>query len=203
MSTANDKRKTFFLNKDKEKPITAGGVILYRFVKNNMELLLADSRGVYEDLGGCVDDNDKNIYDTVSREAYEESNKLLSKTKIKNRLKDAPSMYAPKSKYVVYIIEANHDESMLKCTDFGEKELHDDIFRKIRWIPLDTFLLPEIIKHKLNWRLKNTILFNNLKAIKNNKNLDINLFSASKSDSDISDTDSEEEKKVSKKKTKK
>jgi hypothetical protein len=190
MSIANDKRKTFYLNKDKEKPITAGGVILYRFVKNNMELLLADSRGAYEDLGGCVDDNDKNIYETVSREAYEESNKLLSKTKIKNRLKDAPSMYAPRSKYVVYIIEANGDEAMLKCADFGEKELHDDIFRKIRWIPLDTFLLPETIKHKLNWRLKNTILFSKLKEIKNNKNLDINLFSASKSDSD---TDSEEE----------
>ena len=156
--TAKDKRKSFYLDKDTDKPLYAGGVILYRFVKNNMELLLADSRGAYEDLGGCIDQEDKDIFTTVAREAYEESNKLLSKSKIKKRLKEAPYMYATKSKYVVYIIEANDDEVKLKSSDFGNKELHDDIFRTISWVPLEKFLLPEVVKYKLNWRLKNKLL---------------------------------------------
>lgn len=44
-------RKTFYFNDDNTKPITAGGVIIYRFNKGIMELLLVDSRGNYEDLG--------------------------------------------------------------------------------------------------------------------------------------------------------
>ena len=48
-------RKTFLLNDDEDMIVSAGGVILYRVKKGNVELLIAESRGLYEDLGGCVD----------------------------------------------------------------------------------------------------------------------------------------------------
>jgi hypothetical protein len=108
---------------------------------------------------------------------------LLSKIKIKKRLENAPYIYATKSKYIVYIIEANDDEIQLTSKDFGTKEIHDDINRIISWIPLDKFLLPEIVKYKLNWRLKNKILFDKLKDIKNKKT-ETNLFTSSENNTD-------------------
>lgn len=172
-------KKIFYLNDDANKPITSGGVIIYRFVKNNMELLLSDTRNNYEDLGGLIDQKDKDILSTISREAFEESNNLLKKTSIKNRLKNASYIYIPKCKYVVYVIKANKSEEKLTSANFGDKELHDNIDRKIKWIPLDIFLLPETIKYKLNWRLKSKILYDKLKEIKNDIKLDVNMFSSS------------------------
>lgn len=170
-------RKTFYLDKEKEKPVTAGGVIIYRFIKKNMELLLVEGRGVYEDLGGRADDDDKDILTTVAREATEESNNLLSKSKIKKRLKDASYIYMPKCKYVVYIIKANDEEEKLVSSDFGDKEMHDDVFRKVKWVPAEIFLSPDVIKHKLNFRLKTKTLFNKIKEIINDKKLDGNMLS--------------------------
>lgn len=174
-------KKTFYLDDDKKQQVTSGGVLLYRFVKGNMELLLVESRGGLEDLGGQIDNDDKDIYSTVAREANEESNELLSKITIKRRIKKAQFAYIEKSKYVVYVIEADKKEIKLSSSDFGDTELHENILRKIKWIPLDIFLLPDIIKHKLNWRLKNRALFDILKQIKNDKKCDINMFSESSS----------------------
>ena len=183
------KKKTFYLDKDEKKPVVAGGVILYRFVKDqHMELLLIESRGNYEDFGGCADDDDENIFAMVAREAFEESNKLLDFELIKKRLTHAQFAYAEKSKYVVYVIKATKGEERLNGSDFGDKEIHDNIARLVKWIPLDTFLMKEVIQNKLNWRLKNTTLFNILKDIKNDKKCDTSMFSNSsknsKSDSD-------------------
>lgn len=174
---SKQKRKIFYLSDD--KPIMSGGLLLYRFIKNEMELLLVEGRGFYEDLGGRVDDDDKDIFSTVSREAFEESNELLNKRSIKSRIKNAPYVYVPKYKYIVYILKANENEASLKSKDFGTKEIHDDIHRTIKWINLDTFLMPEIIKHKLNFRLKSSQLFNKLKEIRNDKKLDYNMFTDS------------------------
>jgi hypothetical protein len=186
-------KKTFYLDENKEQPVTSGGVILYRFVKGNMELLLVESRGGFEDLGGRIDDDDDNIYTTVAREAYEESNELLSKITIKKRIKEAQFAYMERSKYVVYIIEANKKEIKLISDDFGDIEEHDNIARKIKWIPVETFLLAEVIKHKLNWRLKNKALFDILKFIKNDKKCNVSMFSETSSKL-CSDGDSEEKK---------
>lgn len=170
-------KKIFYLNKHEEKPVGAGGVILYRFINGiNMELLLVESRGNYEDFGGCVDDEDDTIIDTVAREAYEESNKLLKIKSIKKRLNDAQFAYSERSKYVVYVICANEREEQLNSDDFGDIEIHDNISRKVKWIPLDVFLAKEVIQYKLNWRLKNKTLFDILKNIKNDKKNSINLF---------------------------
>jgi hypothetical protein len=178
MSKKEIKRKTFYIDDDEDKPITAGGVIIYRFGKKGMELLLVESRGTYEDLGGRVDDEDKNIYTTVSREAYEESNYLLNKSSIKKRIKKKPRFaYAKRSKYIVYMIESTEEEADLVSKEFGDRELHDDILRKIKWIPLKKFLSNEIVQYKLNFRLKNAILFNILKDIEKDKKNDFNMFS--------------------------
>jgi hypothetical protein len=195
------------LDADKEKPVTAGGVILYRFQKKNMELLLVEGRGVFEDLGGVADEADRDIHSTVSREAWEESNELLSKITIKKRIKESSYVYMPRCKYVVYVIPATKSEEKLTSTDFGDKEEHDNFYRKIKWIPVDTFLSKDIIDHKLNFRLKNGALFNKIKEIKNDKKLDHNMLSdtskSTESSNEELESESEEEKVVKKPNTKK
>jgi hypothetical protein len=182
-------RKTFYLNDDTDMPILAGGVIIYRIKKGNMEVLVSENRGLYEDLGGMVDKSDKDIYVTVAREANEESNEMLSKSKIKKRIKIAPYFYMKRSKYIVFIIKANLDEELLISDDFGDREIHDNFARKIKWIPIDIFLSNDIVKYKLNFRLKNRALFTKLNQIKNENKLNISIF-----------TDSSDEPKKNKKK---
>ena len=172
-------RKIFYLDSNKTKSITSGGVIIYRFLKGYMELLLMDSKGLYHDLGGRTDIKDKDILSTVSREAFEESNELLNKRKIRTRLKYDDPIYIEKSKYVIFIIEASKEEEKLISSDFGVKEKHDNINRTIKWISLKKFLMNETIKYRLNWRLKNKKLFDKLNSIKNDRKINMSVFSDS------------------------
>lgn len=175
-------KKTFMID---DQIVTSGGVLLYRFKKNTMELLMVESRGGIEDLGGRIDKSDRSIYTTVAREAFEETNELLDKDSIKKRIKNAPYAYMARSKYIVYIIPANPDEVLLTTDDFGDTEICDNIKRKIKWIPISTFLMPEIIKHKLNWRLKNKALFDIVKKINDNKKADKCMFTDTSSSSSL------------------
>ncbi len=109
---------------------------------------------------------DETVHDIISREAYEESNYLLDKDSIKKRLAESSSVYIPHSKYIVYLVKATDIESKLKTDDFGDKEIHDDIPRQVKWIPLTTFLNPNIIKHKVAMRLKHKNLFDMVKNLK-------------------------------------
>jgi len=168
--SAKKNRKIFYLNDDPEKELTAGGVLIYKFTDGKLKLLIQESRGLYEDLGGRADDDDKNIHSTIAREAYEESNKLLKKKSIKERLSKAEYVYSKPNKYIVYVIKASDEEVNLKSKDFGSKEEHDDIDRTIKWISLDKFLESDIIKYKLNFRLKNKNLFDILTKLQGSKN---------------------------------
>jgi hypothetical protein len=188
-------RPTFNLDDNEEKPVKAGGIIFYRFTKNDMELLLMESRGMIEDLGGCSDNSDKSICETVAREVDEESNNMFEKDDVMERIeKSNVHIYMKKSKYVVFLLQATPDETKFKSKDFGEIETHDDIPRIVRWIPLSVFLQPEVVQHKINWRLKSNALFNKLKEIKNDKKMSVNLFKTSEqsksSKSNDSDSDS-------------
>ena len=167
MSQNKKNRKAFYLETDVEKkvPLTAGGVIIYKIIKNEVYLLLSQSRGMFEDLGGCVDDEDESIRETVAREADEESNGKIKKKEVLARLNDAKHVEIIKSKYIVYVIKATNEEEKLVEEDFGTKEFHDNIDRIIKWVKLSSFLLPEVIKFKLNFRLKNNYLFALLKNI--------------------------------------
>lgn len=173
-------QKTFNVSKSphsEKQIVTSGGVLIYKFGKSGMELLMVNSRGGFEDFGGKIDGCDKTIFSTVARETYEESNKLISKKKMESRLTTAPYIYIKNSKYVCFIVEATHEESMLDSEDFGDIELHDNIQRTVKWIPLDVLLTQEIIKHKLNWRLKSSTLFAKLTEINNQKRLCVSMFS--------------------------
>ena len=74
--------------------------------------------------------------------------------RIKERLIDARHIYTPRSKYVTYLINASKEESELTSEQFGYTEIHDNIPRKVKWVPTSTLLSPDIIRYKLNMRLK-------------------------------------------------
>lgn len=172
-------QKTFNISKSphiEKQIVTSGGVIIYRFGETGMELLLINSRGGFEDFGGKIDSTDQSIFKTVARETYEESNKLISKKQLEKRLLTAPFIYIKNSKYVCFLVEATHEESQLESVDFGDVEIHDNIERTVRWVPLNVILTPEIIKYKLNWRLKSSTLFAKLSEINNKKKLCVSMF---------------------------
>lgn len=156
--------------------VTSGGVLIYRFGESGMELLLVNSRGGYEDFGGKIDSCDKSIFQTVSRETFEESNQLINIKDLEMRLEFAPYIYIKNSKYVCFIVEATQKESKLESHDFGNFETHENIKRTVKWISLNMFLRPEIIKHKLNWRLKSAALFAKLLEIDNKRKLCVSFF---------------------------
>lgn len=160
-STIANKRKIFYLD---AKQVTAGGLLLYKIFNDELFLLLVHSKGVYEDLGGKADLTDVAIENVVSREAYEESNCLLDRTNIENRIKCTNAIYVPRSKYALYIIEATKDEALLTSDLFGDKELHDGINRTILWITYDNFV-DIYLKNKINPRLKLRAIFQTLKII--------------------------------------
>jgi hypothetical protein len=163
-----EQRKTFYIGNDSTNPIRAGGVIIYRKTKdNNIDLLLIFSRGIYEDIGGRTDNEDNDIYETVAREVGEETNQIIVYDSIRDRLNNAKYVYFSKSKYVIFLVEATDKESRLTSEIFGETEIHDNISRLIQWVSLDTVLESSVIKYKLNYRMKNPLLFNKLKNIQN------------------------------------
>ncbi len=162
------KRKIFYLHDDKNFPIMAGGAILYKIENDRVYLLMIEKQGSYEDLGGKTEEIDETIYDVIARETFEESNSLLSKELIKKRLQASKYMYNSNSKYIVYMINANDEESKLKMEDFGDKEIHDDMPRKIKWIPADVLLNKNIFKHKLAHRLKHKYFLDMITNIEKN-----------------------------------
>jgi 8-oxo-dGTP pyrophosphatase MutT (NUDIX family) len=169
MPQHNQKRKTFYLDNDNEKPLRAGGVIIYRKTKEGkIELLLINSetRKKYEDIGGSTDEKDENIKMTIAREVEEETNKVISYGSMYRRLcENPPFIYSKNSKYIVYIIKASPTEEKLESELFGNREIHDDIPRVIDWLPLSTFLHKDTIAKEINYRLKNYNLFKKLESL--------------------------------------
>lgn len=182
MSKNKKDRRTFYVkSKDNTDDIevTAGGVILYRIKNNELQLLLMTNRGKYEDLGGTSESQDKSIYETVAREISEESNGLINKESILKRIKKSDYIISKTAKYIIFIIKATKKESELTSKQFGNKEIHDNIERTIDWVPVSEFLNSDVIKNKINFRLKNRNIFEYLKKIDPNKK-DINWINSSK-----------------------
>lgn len=147
-------KKTMYLNDDKTKPITAAGALFYKKDGASLSLLIVDSNGKYEDIGGKIDSTDKTVYQAASREIEEETNGLIKAKDVIDRLKKAEYIYVPHSKYVIFLISAVKKEQELKKEDFGDYEGHDKILRSIGWVKRENLCKAEVIKHKLNWRLK-------------------------------------------------
>lgn len=160
----NKNKVRFHLN---NQEICAGGVILYRMINSNIELLLIKSRDKYEDFGGKIDKGDVDIYDTIAREVKEESNNLIDYDSIMLRIKDTNNkpVYVKYSKYLVFILEANDLEKELTSEMFGTHEIHDNINRTVHWISMTDFLnLTE--RKEVNFRLINKPFFDALGALK-------------------------------------
>lgn len=190
MPPKKDNRPVFKLD---GQDVKAGGIIFYRYGTKSIDLLLSASERSMDDLGGCTDIEDPDIYYTVAREVEEESNKKFNKKNLIKRLKQESTqyIYTPKSKYVIFILKASDDEKKFKKEDFGEKEIHDNIERQVKWIPLEFFLQSDTIQNKLNWRLRNAKLFNIFKEIKNKK-FGGNIFSKHLTSTTYNDSSSED-----------
>ena len=160
------KRNTFYYNENKDDEIKAGGLLIYKIENNEIFLLLIENRGLYEDIGGCSDIEDDSIYETIIREVEEETNHVIKKENINNLLEKNEEFYNKKCKYLLLIIKANDFLENLNSEQFGDKEIHDNINRKIKWISINEFFDKNILKYKINFRLKNKILFEKLEKIK-------------------------------------
>ena len=158
-----DSRESFYTKDD--MPIRAGGCIFYRKRQNDIEILLINNKRnlylkkkltetwVFEDIGGKISFNDNCIEDTIAREISEETNGIISESLVfslltTDLLEDA--LYHKKTKYLLYIVEANEEISNLKTEDFGKEEIGSNAKeRTFHWITLSRFK-----KHiMLNYRL--------------------------------------------------
>lgn len=181
VNTQNKKSKTrittiVHLNNDETKPITAGGVLFYKNVDGKLMLLIIETKGKFEDIGGKIDPNDEDIYHAVAREVQEETNKQILANNIIERLQKAPYVYVPRSKYVIYLVEASVNEKKLKRNDFGDEESHTKASRTIGWISREELTKPATIQSKMNWRLKTKVLFEKLNDIEKNSKFKKKIF---------------------------
>jgi ADP-ribose pyrophosphatase YjhB (NUDIX family) len=187
---SSSERKTIYLNDDVTRPVTAAGAIFYKQIGKDMMLLLIENRAKYEDIGGKIDPDDEDIYEAAAREIEEETNGQIKSDDVIERLKTASYIYVPKSKYVIYIIEANADEKKLKKDDFGDREEHDGFERTIGWIARKEIAKPTIVKFKLNWRMISKSLFDKLAEIEGQFKFKKSLFKK-KAKTKTSDLDSD------------
>ena len=162
-----NKRPTFtYKIGEKRFPIRAGGVLFYRKIDDDIELLLIHNeyRNCYEDFGGRTDEKDATIEDTIAREADEESNGLFKKEDIKIRMMFSKKSYSIQSKYMMYFVRVTSKESQFMKEDFGNKETHDGISRTIDWFSLKEVLEEDFIQ-KLNPRLNNNYMLKILRQL--------------------------------------
>lgn len=91
------------------------GFLFYRIYNNNKEFLVIEENNKYSDLGGKTEHYDENIYDTISWEVYEESNKYFDKDKIYNKIiqNKNQGIYLKNAKYLLYILELEDDNKIL------------------------------------------------------------------------------------------
>lgn len=110
--------------------------------KNKNKLLLIkydDPNWSYlDDFGGQVDNDDKTPYDTIIREASEETNEQISTNIIKKLLKNNKynTFYNNKSKYFCVVFEVT-DDFFKDTSIFGTTEYADNIKRTINWYTID------------------------------------------------------------------
>ncbi len=115
------------------RPIRAAGVILYYREKETICFLFIVCNKEIEPFGGKTDMIDKDVKQTVVREAGEESNGIIKLNE--NDLHD--SLYFPLSKYLLFFVESN---TKFEPKLFGTKELHENINRLVEWMTYDQII---------------------------------------------------------------
>lgn len=118
------------------KPVKACGIIIVQYAEEPYFLL--QKRGkLYEDFGGKVEWSDQSVFDTMVREALEESNHRFDASSLYQRLLTTPFFYYhKKANYLYAVIQATEEEVYLIDQDFGEVENHQQVERSVAWIPM-------------------------------------------------------------------
>ncbi len=159
-------KTNFYFDDNTDQPLKAGGVLFYKINtdSNDIDFLLIKNRNKYEDFGGRIDDEDKSILETISREVEEESNGIFKKKDIIDKLKYDDAIYFKHSKYLIYLIELT---DKIDPKIFGTKEIHDNIDRTVEWISYKNYKHADFIKKNLNFRLKFKGLFDKMIELHN------------------------------------
>jgi hypothetical protein len=78
-----------------------------------------------EDIGGKTDVVDNDIFDTITREVFEETNGVIGRSILRRQLLDPRTtmVYVPASKYLICFVFANRYERRLTSARFGDEEL--------------------------------------------------------------------------------
>jgi len=123
-----------------------GGVILYHGKKLLLQKI--EGRDFWEDFGGKTDKEDEGIKETSFREADEESNGILNQEfldqMIKLNKKKCYYLLQPNTYFLYVIYVSRTVKDMLTPEIFGDKEIHDNINRKVEWVDKDVKLHPRI-----------------------------------------------------------
>ena len=134
-------KKTFM-----DKTFYGGGVILYHGKKLLLQKI--EGRDFWEDFGGKTDKEDEDIIETAFRECSEESNSVLNKDFLEELIKlNKKKCYylLQNNTYFIYVIYVPRIvKDILAPEKFGEKELHDNIKRKVEWVDKSVEMHPRI-----------------------------------------------------------
>lgn len=157
-------KRNIFYTKDGEE-IRAGGVFLYKVENGEIKILMSYDlkEKYYSDLGGKSDYFDNSPEEMVTREVYEETNALINRDELDERLQDN-YIYISKAKYILYYVKANEYESSLKPIDFDTKEIiSPENIRSITWMNLKDLnrlaLHPRISEQNVITELKRQISY--------------------------------------------
>lgn len=150
-------RQVFYYKGNYYNEIKAGGVLFYQFNKQNeLQLLLINKNGIYEDFGGKTEFIDSSIFDTITREVIEESNNVLNNEFFKDKLSyNQKHIYIKKSKYLLFLIKL---EQHYDLNNFGNMEIINNIPRTVELIDYIDFK-----NIKLHIRLINNNAINKIK----------------------------------------
>ena len=78
----------------------------------------------------------KNIYDTASREAFEESNGILNRKSLYKRIQKSFCTYKPNSKYLIFLLEATDKEQKLLKKRFVVEQCFSHLKRTYKRLKL-------------------------------------------------------------------
>lgn len=163
-----------YLEKEKNKTVDTMGVIIYKKNGKEMAVLITLKGSKYEDLCVKYEENTNDTNDTLIQGIRARTNNKINITI--DRIQNARSVYIPRSKHLVFILEAIEDEIKLMKEDFGTKEQTEDKPRIIGWINRSELTKHAVIHFKLNQRIKSKELFDKLLNIERSFRMTYKLF---------------------------
>lgn len=159
---------------NKSMSILTMGVIIYKKSGKDLSILITLKDAKYEDMYMNYDQADTNPCKTMIQGIKMRTNDKICIAM--ERIKNGYSVYIPKSKHLVFIIEADNNEMKLVKEDFGFSDHGDNKYRTIGWINRSELAKSSVIHFKLNQRIKSKTLFDKLYNIESNFRISCKLF---------------------------